>query len=109
MVQRCSELEEVTRTPNGTHASPLDAVRQDSTVKVLVPLEPEPMLRLIDRELGLGLGAAGCRAVLELQDRMAQDSALKAAQRAVREADDVVTKIELLIGADALRTGFPRD
>ncbi|WGD42726.1 DEAD/DEAH box helicase [Streptomyces cathayae] len=107
MVQRCSELEEVTRTPNGTHASPLDAVRQDSTVKVLVPLEPEPMLRLIDRELGLGLGAAGCRAVLELQDRMARDSALKAAQRAVREADDVVTKIELLIGADALRTGFP--
>ncbi|WP_055690288.1 DEAD/DEAH box helicase [Streptomyces prasinus] len=107
MVQRCSELEEVTRTPNGTHASPLDAVRQDSTVKVLVPLEPEPMLRLIDRELGLGLGATGCRAVLELQDRMARDSALKAAQRAVREADDVVTKIELLIGADALRTGFP--
>ncbi|MFD3623669.1 DEAD/DEAH box helicase [Streptomyces sp. NPDC058698] len=107
MVQRCSELEEVTRTPNGTHTSPLDAVRQDTTVKVLVPLEPEPMLRLIDRELGLGLGAAGCRAVLEHQDRMARDGALKAAQKAVREAEDVVTKIELLIGADALRTGFP--
>ncbi|MFE3030169.1 DEAD/DEAH box helicase [Streptomyces canus] len=107
MVQRCSELEEVTRTPNGTHASPLDAVRQDGTVKVRVPLEPEPMLRLIDRELGLGLGAAGCRAVLEHQDRMARDSALKAAQKAVREAGDVVTKIELLIGADALRAGLP--
>jgi superfamily II DNA or RNA helicase len=107
MVQRCSELEEVTRTPNGTHASPLDAVRQDGTVKVRVPLEPEPMLRLIDRELGLGLGAAGCRAVLEHQDRMARDSELKAAQKAVREATDVVTKIELLIGAEALRTGLP--
>ncbi|MFF4724479.1 DEAD/DEAH box helicase [Streptomyces mirabilis] len=107
MVQRCSELEEVTRTPNGTHASPLDAVRQDGTVKVRVPLEPEPMLRLIDRELGLGLGAAGCRAVLEHQDRMARDSELKAAQKAVREAEDVVAKIELLIGADALRTGLP--
>lgn len=107
MVQRCSELEEVTRTPKGTHASPLDAVRQDSTVKVRVPLDPEPMLRLIDRELGLGLGAAGCRAVLEHQDRMARDSELKAAQKAVREAEDVVTKIELLIGADALRTGLP--
>ncbi|MEU5096158.1 DEAD/DEAH box helicase [Streptomyces sp. NPDC020996] len=107
MVQRCSELEEVTRTPNGAHASPLDAVRQDSTVKVRVPLEREPMLRLIDRELGLGLGAAGCRAVLEHQDRMARDSELKAAQKAVREAGDVVTKIELLIGADALRAGLP--
>ncbi|GAA0615938.1 hypothetical protein GCM10010394_52500 [Streptomyces crystallinus] len=107
MVQRCSELEEVTRTPNGTRASFLDAVRQDSTVKVRVPLAPEPMLRLIDRELGLGLGAAGCRAVLEHQDRMARDSELKAAQKAVREATDVVTKIELLIGADALRAGLP--
>ncbi|MCL6299692.1 DEAD/DEAH box helicase family protein [Streptomyces kronopolitis] len=106
-VQRCSELEEVTRTPNGTHASPLDAVRQDSTVKVRVPLDPEPMLRLIDRELGLGLGAAGCRAVLEHQDRMARDSEMKAAQKAVREATDVVAKIELLIGSDALRTGLP--
>ncbi|MFI2237926.1 sacsin N-terminal ATP-binding-like domain-containing protein [Streptomyces chrestomyceticus] len=107
MVQQCSELEQVTRTPNGTHASPLDAVRQDSTVKVRVPLDPEPMLRLIDRELGLGLGAAGCRAVLEHQDRMARDSEMKAAQKAVREAADVVAKIELLIGADALRTGLP--
>ncbi|GAA2886406.1 hypothetical protein GCM10010524_18550 [Streptomyces mexicanus] len=107
VVQRCTELEEVVRTPNGTQASPLDAVRQDGTVKVRVPLDPEPMLRLIDRELGLGLGAAGCRAVLEHQERMARDSELKAAQKAVREAEDVVTKIELLIGADALRAGLP--
>ncbi|MEU5308249.1 DEAD/DEAH box helicase [Streptomyces sp. NPDC021562] len=107
LVQRCSELEEVTRTPNGTRTSPLDAVRQDSTIKVRVPLDPEPMLRLIDRELHLGLGAGGCRAVLEHQDRMARDSELKAAQKAVREAEDVVAKIELLIGADALRAGLP--
>ncbi|MFE7803661.1 DEAD/DEAH box helicase [Streptomyces sp. NPDC057430] len=107
MVQRCSELEAVTRTPNGTHASTLDAVRQDGTVKVRVPLDPEPMLRLIDRELGLGLGPAGCRAVLEHQDRMTRDTELKAAQSAVRKAEDVVTKVELLIGADALRAGLP--
>ncbi|WP_435879937.1 DEAD/DEAH box helicase [Streptomyces werraensis] len=107
VVQRCTELEEVTRTPNGTHASPLDAVRQNDTVKIRVPREPESMLRLIDRELGLGLGTAGCRAVLEHQDRMAKDSALKAAQKAVRDAEDVVTKLELLIGADALRAGLP--
>ncbi|MFE2039492.1 DEAD/DEAH box helicase [Streptomyces sp. NPDC059477] len=107
LVQRCFELEQVTRTPNGTHASPLDAVRQDGTVKVRVPLEPEAMLRLIDRELVLGLGAAGCRAVLEHQERMARDGELKAAQRAVREAEDVVAKIELLVGADALRAGLP--
>ncbi|MFF3318131.1 DEAD/DEAH box helicase family protein [Streptomyces sp. NPDC003035] len=107
LVQRCSELEEITRTPNGTHAAPLEAVSQNGIVKVRVPLEPEPMLILIDHELGLGLGAAGCRAVLEHQDRMARDSAMQAAQKAVREAEDVVAKIELLIGAEALRAGLP--
>ncbi|WTR05065.1 DEAD/DEAH box helicase [Streptomyces sp. NBC_00145] len=107
LVQRCTELEEITRTPNGTRTSPLDAVRQDGTVKVRVPLDPEPMLRLIDRELGLGLGPSGCRAVLEHQDRMARDSAMQAARRAVRDTEDVVAKIELLIGAEALRGGLP--
>ncbi|MFD7276867.1 DEAD/DEAH box helicase [Streptomyces sp. NPDC059862] len=107
LVQRCTELEEVTRTPNGAHATPLDAVRRGDTIKVRVPLDHEPMLRLIDRELGLGLGAAGCRSVLEHQDRMARDSEMKAAMQAVREAEDVVAKIELLIGAEALRAGLP--
>ncbi|MFF1404612.1 DEAD/DEAH box helicase [Streptomyces sp. NPDC058294] len=107
VVQPCKELEEVTRTPNAAKPRPLDAVLQGTTIKILVPLEPEPMLRLIDRELGLGLGAAGCRAVLEHQERMARDSRTKAALKAVRDADDVVTKIELLVGAEALRSGLP--
>ncbi|MGV9425246.1 DEAD/DEAH box helicase [Streptomyces sp. NPDC003656] len=107
MVQRCTELEEVTRTPNGTKPRPLDAVRQGGTVKVRVPLDAEPMLRLIDRELELGLGSAGCRAVLEHQERMARDGATKAALKAVRDAEDVVDKLELLIGAEALRSGLP--
>ncbi|MGW2448437.1 DEAD/DEAH box helicase [Streptomyces sp. NPDC001675] len=107
MVQRCTELEEVTRTPNAAKARPLDAIRQGNTVKVRAPVEPEPMLRLIDRELELGLGTAGCRAVLENQERMARDSKTKAALKAVHDAADVVTKIELLIGAEALRSGLP--
>ncbi|MGA4985380.1 DEAD/DEAH box helicase [Streptomyces cellulosae] len=107
VVQRCSELEEVTRTENGTKTRALDAVRQGDTIKVRVPLAPEPMLRLIDRELGLGLGAAGCRAVLEHQERMARDSETKAALKAVRDSEDVVAKIQTLIGAEALRAGLP--
>ncbi|MEU7036547.1 DEAD/DEAH box helicase [Streptomyces sp. NPDC046237] len=107
LVQRCAELEEITRTPNGTHATPLKAVSQEGLVKIRVPLDPESMLILIDHELGLGLGAAGCRAVLEHQDRMARDSSMQAAQKAVRDAEDVVAKIELLIGAEALRAGLP--
>ncbi|PJN10633.1 helicase [Streptomyces sp. CB01635] len=106
-VQRCSELEEVIRTPNGTRSAPLKAVRQGDVVKVRVPLERAPMLALIDTGLGLGLRAEGCRAVLELEERMARDSAMQAAVKAVREAQDMVTKIELLIGADALRAGLP--
>ncbi|WP_434097683.1 DEAD/DEAH box helicase [Streptomyces mirabilis] len=107
LVQRCTELEEVTRTDNGTKSRALDAVRQGTTVKVLVPLEREPMLRLIDRELELGLGASGCRTVLEREEQMARDSAVQAAVKAVRDATDVVTKIELLVGAEALRSGLP--
>jgi hypothetical protein len=107
LVQRCTELEEITRTPNGTRATPLKAVSQNGVVKVRIPLDPEPMLILIDHELGLGLGAAGCRAVLDHQDRMARDTAMRAAQKAVREAEDVVAKIELLVGAEALRAGLP--
>ncbi|MFD9045697.1 DEAD/DEAH box helicase [Streptomyces zaomyceticus] len=107
LVQRCTELEEVTRTPNGAKPRQLDAVRQGATVKVRVPSDPEPMLRLIDRELELGLGAAGCRAVLEHQERMARDSETRSALKAVRDANDVVSKIELLIGAEALRSGLP--
>ncbi|MER5962422.1 DEAD/DEAH box helicase [Streptomyces sp. NPDC002057] len=107
LVQRCTELEEVTRTPNGTRPRQLDAVRQGGTVKVRVPSDPESMLRLIDRELELGLGAAGCKAVLEHQERMARDSETRAAIKAVRDAVEVVSKIELLIGAEALRSGLP--
>ncbi|MFE5079230.1 DEAD/DEAH box helicase [Streptomyces mirabilis] len=107
VVQRCTELEEITRTPNAAKTRPLDAVHQGTTVKVRVPLEPESMLRLIDRELELGLGTDGCRAVLERQEQMARDSATTAALKAVRDAEDVVTKIEVLIGAEALRSGLP--
>src|SRR5690606_22126641 len=60
-----------------------------------------------DRELRLGLGAAGCRAVLEHQERMARDSEIKTAVKTVRDAEDVVAKIEALIGAEALRAGLP--
>ncbi|MER5340086.1 DEAD/DEAH box helicase [Streptomyces mirabilis] len=107
VVQRCTELEEIIRTPNAAKTRPLDAVHQGTTVKVRVPLEPESMLRLIDRELELGLGTDGCRAVLERQEQMARDSATTAALKAVRDAEDVVTKIEVLIGAEALRSGLP--
>ncbi|MFJ9346853.1 DEAD/DEAH box helicase [Streptomyces sp. NPDC101237] len=107
MVQRCSELEEVTRTENGVKPRSLDVVRQGNVIKVRVPLDPEPMLQLIDHELALGLGAAGCRAVLEHQERMNRDMETKAALNAVRDVEDVVTKIELLIGAEALRSGLP--
>ncbi|MQY15795.1 ATP-dependent RNA helicase SrmB [Streptomyces sp. RB5] len=107
MVQPCSELEEVMRTPNGATPSPLDAVRTGPIVKVRVPVDRETMLRLIDRELDLGLGPAGRRAVLEHQERMERDSAIRRVKNEVRDSDDVVRKIELLVGSDALLIGLP--
>lgn len=104
---RCSELEEVVRTPNGTTVTPLTSALQGPTVLVLDPKTPLDALAAADRELRLRLGDSGCRGVLDAQRRQEQDQRLQDSLRRVREARTVVEKLELLIGADALRAGLP--
>ncbi|UQT58338.1 DEAD/DEAH box helicase family protein [Streptomyces durmitorensis] len=106
-LQYCSELEEVVRTPNGMRATPLKSALEGTTVLVLTPADRLTTLTAADRELRWRLGESGCRAVLEAQDRQEQDQQLQDSLRAVREAASVVDKLELLIGADALRAGLP--
>ncbi|OEJ26717.1 helicase [Streptomyces agglomeratus] len=103
----CSELEEVLRTPNGTRVTPLSSALQGTTVLVLEPESPLDALMAADKELRWGLGASGCRAVLDAQRRQEEDRQLQDALRMVREAGTVVEKLELLLGADALRAGLP--
>ncbi|MFJ1802687.1 sacsin N-terminal ATP-binding-like domain-containing protein [Streptomyces sp. NPDC088180] len=103
----CSELEEVTRTPQGARATPLRSALQGNTVLVLEPADRLAALMAVDRELRWGLKEAGCRAVLEAQERQEADQQLQAALRRVREAESVEEKLELLIGEAALRAGLP--
>ncbi|MFE2999156.1 DEAD/DEAH box helicase [Nocardia sp. NPDC059246] len=106
-VQYCSELEQITRTPNGAHAEPLSVAKQGTTVLLLRPADDVDALTKIDGVLGWGLGAAGCRRLLERhQVRMAELERNKAIQQ-VKDADSVIDKVLLLIGEDALRAGLP--
>lgn len=104
---RCSELEELTRTPQGTRAVPLASALQGTTVLVLEPGSRLAALMAVDKELRWGMGESGCRAVLEAQEREEADQQLQASLRRVREAGSVEEKLELLIGASALREGLP--
>ncbi|MFF3561188.1 DEAD/DEAH box helicase [Streptomyces sp. NPDC002574] len=104
---RCSTLEEVVRTPRGARAKSLESARQGNVIKVLDSLDRLDALRAVDRELGLRMGDSGCRAVLDAQSRQEQDEKVRAALKAIREAADVTAKLELLIGAEALRDRLP--
>ncbi|MFF3070944.1 DEAD/DEAH box helicase [Kitasatospora sp. NPDC057936] len=104
---RCSTLEEVVRTPHGARAKSLESARQNNVIKVLDSLDRLGTLRAVDRELGLRMGEAGCRSLLEAQARQEQDEKVRSALKAIREATDVTTKLELLIGAEALRDRLP--
>ncbi|MFF4019260.1 DEAD/DEAH box helicase [Streptomyces sp. NPDC001843] len=106
-LQRCKVLEEVTRTPNGLRPRTLNSSIQGSTILVLEPATALEALMAVDRELRWRMGEPGCRQVLEAQQRQEEDQKVKSALKAVREADDVVAKLLLLLGADALRDRLP--
>ncbi|MGW7298715.1 DEAD/DEAH box helicase [Streptomyces sp. NPDC054829] len=106
-LQRCKVLEEVTRTPKGMRPKALNSSLQGSMILVLEPVDPLGALMAVDRELRWRMGEPGCRQVLEAQQRQEQDQKVKSALKAVREADDVVTKLLLLLGAEALRDRLP--
>ncbi|RPK44341.1 DEAD/DEAH box helicase [Streptomyces sp. ADI93-02] len=106
-LQRCSELEEVTRTPQGATPHPRSSALQGDTVLVLEPVDRLAALMAVDHELRWGLKETGCRAVLDAQERQEADQQLQAALRRVREASSIEEKLELLIGEAALRAGLP--
>ncbi|SFD62748.1 DEAD/DEAH box helicase [Streptomyces aidingensis] len=104
----CSELEEITRTPNGTHAEQLEsALRDERTVLLLDPGGPVETLVVADREFGWRLGRDGCRRVIEMHRQRLEDRALQDRLRAVRESESITDKLLLLIGEERLRQGLP--
>ncbi|MFE1914448.1 DEAD/DEAH box helicase family protein [Streptomyces anandii] len=106
-LQYCSELEEITKTPNGIRPKPLKSALSGTTVLVLNPKSRLEALIAADRELRWRLGDSGCRAILEAQHRQEQDKKIQQALQAVRDAETVVEKLALLLGKDALRERLP--
>ncbi|MHC5704995.1 sacsin N-terminal ATP-binding-like domain-containing protein [Streptomyces tirandamycinicus] len=106
-IQRCSELNEVVRTPTGHRQNPLKAARKGSTLYVLDSLDRIRVLEAADREFKWGFGARGCEQALALQTRQEQDQQLQARLKAVRENESIIDKIALLIGEEALRGMLP--
>ncbi|MGZ3099378.1 DEAD/DEAH box helicase [Streptomyces sp. H72] len=106
-LQRCKILEEVKRTPNGMHPTTLNSSLQGSTILVLQPAGPLDALMAVDRELRWRMGAAGCRQVLEAQQRQEDDQKVKNTLKAVRQAEDLVDKLLLLLGPETLRDRLP--
>ncbi|GAB2574096.1 hypothetical protein GCM10027168_03900 [Streptomyces capparidis] len=107
LLQRCSELEKVIRTPQGTTTTALGSARQENTVLVPDGASFEETLVLADREFGWGLGAKGCRSLIEVHRRQQEDAAFQARLNEIRRATGVIDKIALLVGADDLRAGLP--
>ncbi|MGA6167996.1 sacsin N-terminal ATP-binding-like domain-containing protein [Amycolatopsis magusensis] len=107
-LQRCLELEEVVRTPNGTRTTPLrSSLQERATVLITEDVSYENALTLADKEFDWKLGAEGCRALLEAHRRQQQDLELKAKLDAVRRAETLAEKIALLVDEEELRKNLP--
>jgi superfamily II DNA or RNA helicase len=100
---RCSELEEITRTPHGMRTVSLPAAVQDRMVLVFQPEDDLAALTAVDQLLKLGLGAAGRQSILDRRKRQQEDARLQE----VRKAKDNEEKVLALIGEEEIRRGLP--
>ncbi|MGW4642283.1 DEAD/DEAH box helicase [Sphaerisporangium sp. NPDC004334] len=103
---RCSELQEIIRTPSGsrTEQIPTAIQVQDHTVLVLRPTDDLTALISVDGALKLGLGQLGCQKILELREKKRNNERLQRARQAADPADKVLE----LVGPEALRKGLPQ-
>ncbi|MFD5090957.1 DEAD/DEAH box helicase [Amycolatopsis thailandensis] len=102
-VVRCTELEEITNTPNGSKNEPLQVAVQDKKILLLRPKDDLEILRIVDEQLNLGLGANGCRQILERRKQDRQSDVIRAASR----ADDVAEKVAILLTPEQLKRKLP--
>ncbi|WP_069172947.1 DEAD/DEAH box helicase [Streptomyces griseus] len=106
-IQRCSEIAQVIRTPRGSDRKPLPFAKKGQTLLVLDSLDRLQVLQAADKEFKWGFGVAGCSQALALQEKQEHDQTLQARLKAVREAESIIDKIDLLIGEEALRGELP--
>lgn len=104
VVVRCTELEEITRTPNGITATPRRHAVEDRVLLVLRPEGDEAVLVAADEALRLGLGPGGRRSVADQKHQQAASDR----RRAIRTAVTPAEKVLKMVGEEQLRAGLPR-
>ncbi|QDQ96349.1 DEAD/DEAH box helicase [Tomitella fengzijianii] len=107
-LQRCGELEEVIRTPNGTSRKSLGKALEGDTVLIPAEATDEQALLIVDQSFAFGLGAGGCRAVIEAYQRQLADKVNKERVAAVRAAASVSEKLALMLETAELRELLPQ-
>ncbi|GAA2802850.1 hypothetical protein GCM10010452_34250 [Crossiella cryophila] len=100
---RCSELEEITHTPNGVRTESIPSAVKDRRVLVLNPPEDLTALRVVDRVLKLGLGEGGCQEVIRKRQKARDDNKIKE----VRAAPTVPDKAVRLFQPEQLKRQLP--
>ncbi|WP_042440192.1 sacsin N-terminal ATP-binding-like domain-containing protein [Streptacidiphilus albus] len=99
----CSSLVRIVRNPEGRREEPLSEALDGYTVLLADEQDEEPTLRTVDRLLGLRLGEAGCRALLEQQAKDREsEKFLK-----VRQESDLAGKLLLALGESRLMSELP--
>lgn len=106
-LQRCTELEEVVRTPKGTRPTQLSSAREESVVYVPADATTVAALILADMEFGFGLGANGCQMVLDAHAKHLADQAFSARLSEIVAAEGIPAKLALMLDSDVLQRGLP--
>jgi superfamily II DNA or RNA helicase len=101
---RCSELAEITRTPNGMRTASIDSATHERSVLVLKPADDLAALIAVDRTLKLGLGPHGCQGILDRREQQRNNERMRRARR----AKDTAGKVLELVGEEALKRGLPK-
>lgn len=107
MIQRCTELEEVIRTPNGTTFNSLRSALDESTVLVPDGASPEEALVLADAALGWGLGPDGCKAAIQMHLYNLGKQVVRDRKEHVRKAESIPDKLCAMLDESQLRQGLP--
>ncbi|MFE1358400.1 sacsin N-terminal ATP-binding-like domain-containing protein [Streptomyces harbinensis] len=103
MLSHCSHLARVVRTADGKREEPLTEAREGDTVLLCGPDDEVSVLLAVDRVLDLGLGEAGCQALLNQQRKDREDERYLR----VRREPDPAAKLLLALGAEGLREELP--
>ncbi|WP_091730522.1 sacsin N-terminal ATP-binding-like domain-containing protein [Nocardioides scoriae] len=101
--QVCSEISIVSATPQGQRARAVDSALHEGTVLVTSP-DPAAVLRGVSRSLGLDMGPADVRSVLD----QVENEARRVLVTQLRRAPDDATRLSLLVDAEVLRRTLPR-